>query len=299
MLGKNFSGVVAFMKVASLQSFSEAARELQVAVPSVSKSIARLESHLSVRLLERSTHRVSLTREGEFFFERCLPSVEKIVSTAHEVKALSQSGNGPIRISATVGFGRKCIAPLLTDFLSEHPDISIELELTDKLADLVDGKIDLVIRNGRHMDDGLIARKLAPMHMKVCAAPAYLQKAGYPLTIDDLRDHSLIGFRRGSTGLVHAWEFVVGGERVVHHMPTHLLLDDAEVVTMAALSGVGIAQVANYQVDQYLQSGALVSLLDDTVAAGRFHFLCYKGRAKMPLRTRLLIDYLVNAFEVS
>ena len=298
MLGKNFSGVLAFMKVASLHSFSEAAKELQVAVPSISKSIARLESQLNVRLLERSTHHVSLTREGAFFFERCLASVENLVKTAHEVKGLSLARTGTVRVSATVGFGRKCIAPLLPAFLERYPDIRVELELSDKVVDLIDDNIDIVVRNARVLDDGLIARPLAPMHMKVCASPAYLKKAGQPLTVDDLRRHSLIGYRRGSTGQIYPWEFQLDGERISYPMPDVLLFDDPSVVAMAALSGSGIAQLASYQVDEHLQSGLLVQLLGDTVAQGRFHYLCYKGRSKMPMRTRLLIDYLMESFDV-
>ncbi|WP_177410998.1 MULTISPECIES: LysR family transcriptional regulator [unclassified Pseudomonas] len=299
MVGKNFAGVIAFMKVASTQSFSAAARELRISVPAVSKSISRLEAQLDVRLLERTTHQVNLTREGRHFFENCFSSVDHVVKSAHELKAFACTEAGTVRISSTVGFGRKCIAPLLPTFCKRYPDIKIEFELTDRLVDFADGQYDLSIRNGRLVDSGIIARTLAPMRMIICAAPSYLERAGTPETIQDLRNHKIIGFRRAYSGKTYSWELAVDGELVRLPIPEHVVFDDVGLITMSAVAGIGIAQLANYQIDDLLESGQLVPLLTDTVAEGRAHYLCYRSRHNIPVRTRLFIDYLMSCFNSS
>lgn len=297
MIGKNFAGVNAFMKVATALSISAAARELGVSAPAISKSISRLEDQLGVRLLDRSTHQVTLTHEGQYFFENGSVSVDKIAELFRELRDFSTHAVGSVRVSSTVGFGRKCIAPLLTDFCTQHPDIKLELELTDRIKDYSVGKYDLAIRNGRLFYGSLIARKLAPMRMTICASPAYLERSGLPTSIADLRQMSIIGFRHPATGKPSLWEFEINGEFSRIAMPEKLIFNDPELVTHATLAGAGIAQLANYQIDSYLASGQLVALMSETIAEGRAHYLCYNTTKKMPVRTRLLIDHIMASFQ--
>ncbi|RAP63026.1 LysR family transcriptional regulator [Achromobacter sp. HZ01] len=293
--GKNFAGIIAFMKVATHGGFNAAARELGISAPAVSRSVARLESRLNVRLLDRSTHHVSLTPEGLQFFEECLPSVDHLTRAVENMKDAGDVPAGLLRVSATVGFGRKCVAPLLPAFCQRYPRIRLEFDLDDRHTNFAGDQVDVAIRNGRIQEADIVAKKIAPMRLIVCAAPGYLEQAGAPAAIDDLKSHRIIAFRLKDSGKPHEWEFKVDGKLVKLALPGHQVFNDPELVAQAALAGNGLAQLANYQADSHIASGRLIPLLADLVADGRGHYACYRNRRQMPLRIRLFIDYLQTA----
>jgi DNA-binding transcriptional LysR family regulator len=298
-IGKNFAGVIAFMKVAASESFSEAARDLGISVPSVSRSITRLETQLAIKLLERTTHSVAVTQEGRRFFEECLPSVEHLLRTTEALKHATQSPSGVVRVSCTVGFGRKCIAPLLPGFCKAHPDITLEFDLNDRHVDFSEGRVDVAIRNGRLEDADVIAKQLAPMSFVTCAAPEYLQRAGYPQTLEDLAAHKTIAFRLAQSGKPHVWEFEVDGQFMRLPLPYSQLFNDPELVALAAVAGGGVAQLAGYQAQHWIAQQRLIVLLPGYAAQarGRGHYICYRQRDKIPLRVKLFVDYMVQAFQ--
>jgi DNA-binding transcriptional LysR family regulator len=295
-IGKNFAGVIAFMKVAASGSFSDAARELGISVPAVSRSISRLETQLEIKLLERTTHRVSVTPEGRSFFENCLPSVEHLLNATAELKRSTQLPVGTVRISSTVGFGRKQIAPLLHGFKEIYPDIQLEFDLNDRQVDFSEGDVDVAIRNGRLEDADIIARQLLPMRLITCAAPEYLKSAGLPVDLEDLQRHEIIAFRLQNTGKPHAWEFDVDGVFTQLSLPYTQLFNDPELVALATIAGGGLAQIGSYQAEHWIAKGLLVPILPQYIAQGRGHFICYRRREKTPLRVRLFVDYIVEAF---
>ncbi|WP_193087155.1 LysR family transcriptional regulator [Advenella sp. FME57] len=292
MISKNFSGIVAFMKVAALGSFNAAAKDLGISPPAVSRSIQRLETQLNVRLLNRNTHSVSITTEGARFFDQCLPSIDHLVRVAADLKDAASSDAGSLRVSATVGYGRRCIAPLLSEFCVKHPDIQLEFELNDRMTDFFEEKIDIAIRNGRLEDSGIIARKIAPMRLIVCGSPDYFEKNGAPTSIEDLDRHKTIGFRLEDSGKIHDWEFFLNGSFYKHKILPHQIFNDPELVAQAARAGSGLAQIANYQADSLIAQGDLIAVLTQHIAEGRGHYICYSSRKQMPLRVKLFIDYL-------
>lgn len=289
-----YAGVVAFIAVVHEGSFAKAAERLGIGRSAVSRSVQKLETQLDTRLFLRTTRSTTLTAEGTLFYENCRPGVDKIVQAVEEMRELrSGTPRGQLRISATVGFGRKIIAPLLRGFHTQYPDIALDLLLDDHATDFISDRIDVSFRNGRMDDSQVVAKQLIPMQMLVCASPAYARAHGMPHTVDMLADHSCINFRF-SSGRIFEWEFKVDGHiRKVLPKGSHCF-NDADLVLQAVLDGGGLAQMAGYQVCDHLKAGRLVACLTQFAPDDRGHYLCYLSRHHLPMRIRVFIDYMAQ-----
>ncbi|WP_082988507.1 LysR family transcriptional regulator [Bordetella bronchialis] len=290
-----YAGVVAFIAVAAEGSFARAAERLGIGRSAVSRSVQKLEDHLGVRLFVRTTRSTSLTREGERFYDNCRPGVERFAQALDDLRALRDGPpSGHLRVRANVGFGRKVVAPLLGGFRAAYPDISVDLVLDDRPGDFGSDRVDVSFRNGRMEDSQVIARRLIPMRMLLCAAPAYAAAHGLPRGIEDLARHQCVNLRLAS-GRVHEWEFRIDGE-VRKFLPAPpgamLSFNDAELVLQAVLDGHGIAQLAEYLVREPLRTGALVACLPRYATDDRGHYICYQSREHLPSRIRVFIDYM-------
>jgi len=188
------ASMAAFTKVVGAGSFSSAAREMQVSQALVTKQIQELESWLGARLLNRTTRRLSLTEIGTGFYERAARILEAVEEARNAAGALQTAPRGRLRINAPVSFGLLHLAPVITDFLQRFPDVSVEMLVNDRLVDLLEGEFDVGVRIGRLRDSSLIARKIAPVRLVVCAAPNYLAQHGAPRTPDDLANHNCLEY---------------------------------------------------------------------------------------------------------
>ncbi|CAN7261391.1 LysR family transcriptional regulator [Pseudoduganella sp. LjRoot289] len=287
-----YAGVVAFIAVVSEGSFARAADRLGIGRSAVSRSILKLEAQLDTRLFLRTTRSTTLTSEGELFYESCNPGVERIVQAVEEMRDL-RSGvpRGQLRVCATPGFGRKVVAPLLGGFRAQYPDIAIDLTLDDHPCDFISNRVDVSFRNGRMDDSQVVAKKMIPMQMLVCAAPAYAKAHGLPQAVDELARHRCVNFRQAS-GRVHEWEFKVGGVAQKVLPKASSTFNDAELVLQAVLNGEGIAQMAGYQICEHLRSGRLVAALAQYAPNDSGHYICYLSRRHLPTRIRVFIDYI-------
>jgi DNA-binding transcriptional LysR family regulator len=203
--------------------------------------------------------------------------------------------NGPprghLRISSTVGFGRKVVAPLLHEFQAAYPEVTVDLLLRDKPTDFTSDRVDVAFRNGRMDDADIIARQIIPMQMLVCGSPAYERKHGLPAAIEELAAHECINFCT-TTGRVADWEFKVDG-KVRKLLPrARLACNDRDLVLQAVLDGRGIAQMPGYLACGPLRSGALVPCLMQYAPEDRGHYICYLSRQHMPSRMRAFIDFM-------
>lgn len=285
-----YAGVVAFMAVVHEGSFVRAAERLGIGRSAVSRSVLKLETQLDTRLFLRTTRSTALTAEGQRFFDGCRPGVDRIFQALDEMRELRTGiPRGHLRISSTVGFGRKVVAPLLRDFHARYPDITLDLILDDRPTDFTSDHIDVAFRNGRMDDSQIVARKLIPMRMLVCAAPAYVERHGLPRTPDELAGHECVNFRFAS-GRLFDWEFKVDGVVRKHAPRGWLCFNDADLVLQAVLDGAGIAQMAGYQIRDHLAAGRLVACLAEYAPDDRGHFLCYLSRHHMPMRVRVFVD---------
>lgn len=288
----SYAGVVAFIAVASEGSFARAADRLGIGRSAVSRSVQKLESQLGTRLFLRTTRSTSLTREGELFYEGCRPGVERILTALEEMRDLREGPpRGQLRVSATHGFGRKVIAPLLAGFRERFPAVAIELLLDDGALDLVGDRIDVAFRDGALEDSQVIAKQVIPMQMLVCASPSYVGQHGLPVTAEELSRHACIG-QRLPNGRLQGWDFRVDGRALTVQPSSDLVFNDADLVVQAVLDGQGLAQLPAYQVHDALRQGTLVTCLDAFAPDDRGHYLCYLSRRQQPKRIRVFIDFM-------
>jgi DNA-binding transcriptional LysR family regulator len=290
----SYAAVMTFIAVAKEESFAKAGDRLGIGRSSVSRNIQKLEQQLGTKLFSRTTRSVGLTAEGEIFYESCKPGIDGILNAIERMRDLRGGPpRGLLRISSTVGFGRKVIAPLLTRFRVMYPEVSIDLLLSDTPANFTSDGIDIAFRNGRVDDSQIIARRIIPMHMILCASPEYVLENGLPTSVADLAHHRAINFRFAS-GRIYEWEFKVAGVLVKHAPSATLTFNDADLVLDAVLHGQGMAQVAGYQACEHLETGRLISCLDQFAPDDRSHFLCYLSKQHMPSRMRLFIDFMLE-----
>ncbi len=200
---------------------------------------------------------------------------------------------GLLRISATVGFGRKVVAPLLDSFVKAYPDIAIDLLLDDRPTDFASEQIDVAFRNGRIEDSSIIAKQLIPMQMALCAAPSYVARHGLPETLDDLAHHECINFRF-SSGRIFEWEFKVDGIVRKFLPKARMTFNDADLVLHAVLEGWGIAQMAGYQIRDHVANNELGIALARHAPDDRGHYICYLSRQHLPTRIRVFIDFMTE-----
>jgi DNA-binding transcriptional LysR family regulator len=289
---ENLSALAAFIQAADAGSFGGAAKALGLSVPAVSKSVKSLEDGLGVRLFHRTTRGLTLTEEGQGYLERVRPLLEALQQASADMREAQGVVEGVLRVSAPTGFGRHCIVPLLPEFLRAHPGVQIDLHLDDAISDLVTGRFDVAIRNGRLTDSNIVARQIAPMRLVVCGSPAYLAQHGEPTSLDDLARHNCINYRLAHTGRVFHWEFDKDGERIALPVDGNLTANMPEVTCFAALQGLGLAQLGSYHCAGPIRDGRLVPVLLDHVCTLRGHWLCYLERKHLPQRVRAFADFV-------
>lgn len=290
----SYAGIMAFVAVASEGNFAKAAQRLGIGRSAVSRSIQKLEAQLNTRLFLRTTRTTALTREGERFFENCHQGVTHMMDAMRDMLELREGPPcGLIRISSSLCFGRRIVAPLLDKFSKAYPDIDIELLLDDRLTDFVSDGVDVAFRNGRIEDSSIIGKLLRPMELMLVAAPSYVEKYGLPETPDDLSAHQCVNYRFWH-GRLFEWEFKVGGQARKYQPAARFTFNDFDLVLDAALQGQGIAQLAGYQVCGHLAANELVVALPEYVPADRGHYLCYLSRQHLPTRIRVFIDFMAE-----
>ncbi|CAN1503982.1 LysR Transcriptional regulator [Rhabdaerophilaceae bacterium] len=280
-----------FTRVASTGSMSQAARELGLSPPVISKRIKRLEERLGTRLLQRTTRQIMLTDSGRGFCERVVAILGSVDEAEAWVSQRAHVARGPLRISAPTTFGRLHVAPHLVRFLERFPDVGIDLSLSDIFVDVVGDGFDVAIRIADLADTSLVARKLAPNHRLLCATPAYLAKNGVPENLADLTGHKLL--------LHNADHWRLEGPLGMVSVPVAsvIVTNSSEVIREAVLAGLGIALRSTWDIGPELKSGKLVPVLNAYRGGQRvaIHAI-YPSRRHLPQRTRVFIDFLAELY---
>lgn len=289
----NIEHLKLFVRVASLNNISLAGSELGLS-PAVSSShMTKLEMGLGVKLIHRTTRKVSLTEEGEAF----LPHAEDVLENIDIAKAAISSGSirpqGTLRITASSSFGRMHIIPALSDFLSLYPDLHVDLKLSDTIIDMVGGGFDIAIRDAALNDSTLIARKLASDPRIICASPAYLAKHGTPQTPQDLKKHQCIGF----SGL-ETWIFTTPNGQQSIKTQGQLKIDNGEAIRDACIAGMGITLMSTWCAHKQLDSGELVEILQEfPLLSNTAIWAVYPSARLLAPKVRAFIDYFVEHFD--
>ena len=289
--------MAAFLKVACAGSLSGAARELGLTPSAVSRILARIEARLGVRLMVRTTRQLRLTEEGQAYAR----AARRILADIDETEAaLADRANprGRIRVSASMAHGRLVIVPLLGEFVARYPDIEVEMELSDEIADVLGGRVDVAIRFGPLADSPLTARRLGETGRTVIAAPSYLARHGTPRVPADLARHNCLdfSFRRIEPG----WPFREDGRDYMLEVKGNITANNGETLVQLAAQGVGITRVGNFHIDEAnargeFASGALVPLLEAFNPQDResIHAV-FVGGANTPARVRVFVDFLAE-----
>ena len=280
-----------FARVVREGGFSAAARSLDLTPSAVSKLIARLEVRLGTRLLMRTTRALTLTPEGEAYHEAALRILQDLNDADREV--CGGAVRGRLRVNATIPFGSMFVAPALPAFIARHPELIIDLSLTDGIVDLVAERADVAIRTGNLPDSGLIARKLGQSRRVVCAAPAYLERRGRPETPADLERHDCLTFNFRPTR--PSWPFRRQGRDIAQPVTGSLVVNNGETMKQLALAGAGIARVGLFHVATEVEAGRLVLLLEDHDPGDvELIHAVYVGGGPLPHRVRAFVDYMVE-----
>jgi DNA-binding transcriptional LysR family regulator len=278
-----------FSRVVETGSFSAVARDLGLGQPAISKTVEALEQHLGVRLLLRSTRRLTITEAGQAFYE----NASQVVALAEEAESAARGAAGlcgRLRISVPVTFGRLHLVPRLHLFMEQHPNLQIELLMDDRYVDLIAEKIDLSLRTGTLADSNLTARKLATSQRYVVASPGYLARKGKPATPAELLEHDVIVF--GQSGNAKEWQFKQGTTQTSVHVQSRLQVNAAEGLREAVLSGIGLAIASVWMVGAELEKGELVRVLDDwTLPALDLWALHASGRM-VSIKVRTFLNWL-------
>ncbi len=290
-----FKQLESFVSVATLGSLSAAARAEGVAPTMMGRRMDALEKRLGVKLLIRSTRRLSLTNEGTAFLEKAQSILKELTDAESQVAQGSARPSGELRISAPAGFGRRHIAPLVPAFLLRYPEIHITLDLTDRLVDLIEERYDCAIRIGDLDDSQFIGMRLADNRRVIVASPDYLERFGRPDTPDDLIQHNCLSF--GSQGnQSKGWLLQHNGKVRAHRVKGTLTSTDGSVLLEWALAGCGLAWRSLWEVRQELEAGRLVSVLDDYAAPPNGIFAILTERRHQPQRLRVFVEMLKNTY---
>lgn len=289
------ASMAAFTKVVGAGSFSAAAREMQVSQALVTKQIQELENWLGARLLNRTSRRLSLTEVGTAFYERAARILEAVEEAKGAAGALQTVPRGRLRINAPISFGVLHLAPAVTEFLQRFPDVSVELLMNDRLVDLLEGEFDVGVRIGRLRDSSLIARKIAPIRLAVCAAPDYLARRGVPKAPEDLAKHDCLEYTyfesRGEWRLLNP-----EGDEIVVPVSGRYLANNADVLRITAIAGGGIILCPTFIVGEDLRSGRLVRLLPDYPPPEQALHALYPPGRHLSAKVRSFVDFLVARF---
>ncbi|MDF4005022.1 LysR substrate-binding domain-containing protein [Luteibacter sp. PPL552] len=290
----NLLELTIFARIVAAGSLSGAARELDLSLAVVSKRLATLEERLGVRLLRRTTRRQSLTQEGEAFHARCVRILAEVQEAEAAVSRTRDAVTGVLRVTASRAFGRRRIAPLAVAFRALHPEVCVQLTLSEALVDIVEDGIDVAIRFGALADSSHVARRLAPNYRVLCAAPAYLARRGMPHVPADLSAHDCIVFGEYPT---REWTFRQGdGECVVRVHPAYVT-NDGEAAHELALAGGGIVQKSIWDVGDDLGTGRLVRVLPGhAIPAAPLHAV-YASAQHLAPRVKAFVDFCAEALE--
>lgn len=290
----NFSHIPIFIAVVDAGSFSGAAIKLNLTKSAVSKRISQFEDELGVRLLHRTTRRLSLTQAGLKYYDYARTALQLAKEGEDAITQMQDTPQGVLRISVPMAFGRLHISPLIPAFLSQNPGVEINMAMDDRVVNLVEGGFDMGIRIGQLADSTMIARPLSPCSSVLCASPAYLQRHGTPQSPNDLSQHNCLFysyFLGGTEWIFH------GKEGASRFLPKgNYQVNNSEALYDALLAGLGICQMPKFIVGPALADGRLLSILPNYMLPKHSIYAIYPQRLHIPAKMRTFLDYLLIHF---
>lgn len=283
-----------FVRVVDAGSFSAAARTLDMSTVMVSKHIAALENLVGARLLHRTTRSQSLTEIGERYAEQCRQILQLVQEAETGALAMRAEPRGTIKLSAPVAFGTQCLAPAMAEYLDRHPEVSLDLELSNRFSDLVEEGLDAAVRIGKLKDTAMVARPLRPLQMIICAAPAYLERNGTPRTPADLARHQCMNSMHWRHEV--RWQLGNGDDPDNPTPNCRLRSNNGEALRQAAIAGLGIVMQAEAMLADEMARGRLVPILRDYWPQPRPMHLIYPRDRQSTPKLSSFVDFVVQRF---
>lgn len=280
-----------FARVVEAGSFSEAARRMGSSRSAVSKAVAKLEKSLGAHLLNRTTRYLSLTEIGAAVAEHCSRILDEATEAEKLVGSLNSEARGVLRVSASVAFGTLHVAPALARFLPRHPELKMELSITDRWVDLAEEGYDVAIYVTGDPQPNMVARPLAPVRRKLCATPEYFRRKGIPQTPADLVEHNCLDYTR--SGEPGRWRFTGPEGEIVVPVNGPLHVDDDEALSQAVLGGLGVGLLPTFIIGKELQNGNLQAVLSEYIPVERHVYAMYLPTRHLPSKVRVFIDFMV------
>ena len=282
-----------FLRVAELGSFSAVALQAGVARSVVTRQIAALETHLGVKLMARSTRRLALTSAGSAYLEKCRVILNLVEAAEADVAEERLIPRGNIRLSLPLSFGIRRLAPLLLDFSQRHPEVSLDMDYSDRRINLIEEGIDLAIRITRRLEPGDVARKIGAGRMLVVAAPEYLARHGRPQHPAELAHHECLGYTHAGNPM--PWQFLVNGQPENFPVRSRINANNGDVLAEAAAQGLGITLQPDFIVASYLDAGRVARILADFAIPELGIYAMLPSNRHVPHRVRVLMDALAAA----
>ncbi|KEF30444.1 Transcriptional regulator, LysR family, in formaldehyde detoxification operon [Marinobacter nitratireducens] len=284
-----WEGVNEFVAVAEASSFTHAAGRLGVSTAQVSRQVNALESRLGTKLLYRTTRKVSVTEAGQVYYQHCRQVLDALEEAERSMTNLQGTPRGKLRITAPVTYGETAIAPLVNDFVMRHPELEVDMRLSNQKLDLVAEGFDLAIRLGKLQDSTLMAKRLASRSLYVCASPGYLSAHGTPHSLSELNQHNCL------QGNLDYWRFQDSGKPSSIRVKGNIRCDSGRALLDAALKGIGIVQLPDYYVQQALDSGELIPLLTHYREDDDGIWAVYPHNRHLSPKVRMLLDFFTES----
>lgn len=291
---ETIAAIPIFVTVAETGGFSPAAKLLGISKSAVSKRVTLLELQLGVKLLHRTTRKLSLTEAGEHFYEHARIAYKSAKDAQDAVLQLQGEPRGRLRINAPMSFGRLHLAPLIPVFMKRYPEISIDMILDDKVVDLVGEGFDIAIRGGDLPDTSLIARKLAPLKSVLCASPSYLKEFGEPTELEQLSAHNCLIFTYSRD--VKEWGFIKDNHLHTIEVKGNYQVNNSEALREALLQGVGIGRLPTFVAGPDIEAGKLIPLFEEYQMPAKSIYAVFPERQFMPAKVRAFIDFAIEYF---
>jgi DNA-binding transcriptional LysR family regulator len=291
-----FAAMAVFVQVVEQGSFARAAERLSMSTSAVSRHVAELEAHLGARLLNRTTRKLSLTEPGQAFLQRAVQLLADVEEAEAVVSSATLEPRGTIRMTAPIAFGERHLAPAIADFITRHPAVRFDLDLSDRIVDIVDEGFDLAVRIGAPGSQALIARRIGATQLVCCASPGYLARHGAPATPDDLARHHCLAY--AYLPVRDTWRFrdAAGNDRVARiGGPVHA--NNGRFLAALAAEDVGVTLEPDFIVGEAIRAGRLVALLPGFTPPESTIYAVYPSRRHLSGKVRAFVDHLAARFE--
>ena len=289
----DWSGVSEFVAVAETESFTAAAKRLGISTAQVSRQVSALEERLSAKLFYRTTRKVSVPEVGGIYYQHCRQVMDGLADAERAITNLQSTPKGKLKITAPITYGERSVAPLVNDFVTQYPELEVQLVLSNQQIDLIDEGFDLAIRLGQLGDSTMIGKRLATRKQYVCAAPEYLSAFGAPHTLSELDRHNCL------SGTLDYWRFQEKGKARNIRVKGNFSCNSGPVLVDAALKGMGIVQLPDYYVQEYINQGQLIELLPNYREPDDAVWALYPQNRHLSPKVRMLVDYLAKELAVT